>query len=482
MRTLTGGGAPSSPSNLPWWARAADAATFLLVLLAIVLAWGGGFRTHLFGMRLAVTSPLRTLAFALLVGVLRHAVRPRPSVFRHVTAQLTGWGGREGVRAAAVVVAGTRPAILLVGLLAVGTFGYAGGRPPFRLFRGEVANLPVRWDTGWYFGIAIEGYRYEPGHPDWQQNIVFFPAYPMLVRAVGRLFGTTEGAFVWGGTALSILAFFGSLIYLYAFARQMLPDDQAKYALWAIAAYPFALFFSAAYTESLYLLAAVAAFCHFTRGEYWRAGAWGLVVGLTRPNGCFLSIPLAMLAIGRWMAGRPTGGALASGGRRLPLIPLAAAAMPGVGVLLYTAFIWRLTGHPLAWAAGHTAWGRTYSGLATLVTERYGWIANEGLGGYLSVAPYDFLNASGVIFVLAAVWPVARRLGYAYAVFILINMLPPLAEGGLLSAGRFSSVMFPAFVWFASAVPRGHRAGWIASFAALQALNAALFFTWRPLF
>jgi hypothetical protein len=51
-----------------------------------------------------------------------------------------------------------------------------------------------------------------------------------------------------------------------------------------------------------------------------------------------------------------------------------------------------------------------------------------------------------------------------------------------MSTGRFSSVLFPAFLWLASIVPPRHRAGWIAGFAALQALCAALFFTWRPLY
>jgi ABC-type antimicrobial peptide transport system permease subunit len=36
-----------------------------------------------------------------------------------------------------------------------------------------------------------------------------------------------------------------------------------------------------------------------------------------------------------------------------------------------------------------------------------------------------------VLRLLAAVWPVARKLGLAYAVFILVFMLPPLAAGGL---------------------------------------------------
>jgi hypothetical protein len=150
--------------------------------------------------------------------------------------------------------------------------------------------------------------------------------------------------------------------------------------------------------------------------------------------------------------------------------------------LLYSAYIWRLTGDPLAWAAGHVAWGRHYQGLTTLVADRYHYIANQGVATYVGRRPDDFLNGLGVVFVLTAVWPVARRFSVAYAVFLLINMLPPLASGGLMSAGRFSAVMFPAFLWLAAAVPTRHRAGWIAGFASLQAFNAALFYTWRPLF
>jgi hypothetical protein len=43
-------------------------------------------------------------------------------------------------------------------------------------------------------------------------------------------------------------------------------------------------------------------------------------------------------------------------------------------------------------------------------------------------------------------------------------------------------VLFPAFLWLAAIVPPRHRSAWIAVFASLQALNAALFYTWRPLF
>jgi hypothetical protein len=93
----------------------------------------------------------------------------------------------------------------------------------------------------------------------------------------------------------------------------------------------------------------------------------------------------------------------------------------------------------------------------------------------------DFIQLPAVLFVLVAVWPVARRLGLAYAVFILVNIIPPLAAGGLLSSGRFSSVLFPAFVWVATLVGDRERSGWLTSFMTLQALNAILFYTWREM-
>ena len=111
--------------------------------------------------------------------------------------------------------------------------------------------------------------------------------------------------------------------------------------------------------------------------------------------------------------------------------------MPVVGLLIYAAAIWRLTGDPLAWAKGHAAWGRTYEGLTALVMQQYAIVAGVGLSGYVGAPGYDVLNALGALFAIATVWPVARRIGLAYGVFMLINILPALSTGGLLSAGRF---------------------------------------------
>ena len=396
------------------------------------------------------------------------------------------------MQTAAGAVLGTRLAILFVGYLAIFMLGYREGGAPWKLFENEFLNLQVRWDTGWYLGIATDGYSYVPEPPARSAEHRVLPRVSACDAGRGpaarrrRHPRTCSGARSWRSARSS-----GALVYLYRFARDMLgDDDRAAYSVWLIATFPFALFYGAIYTESLYLLGAVGAFYHFRRREFWRAGAWGLLVGLTRPNGCFLSVPLAILALAAWLPAWLAGGsaaakrsAVAPAARLSGLAPaLAAAAMPGVGMLLYSAFIWRLTGNPLQWAAGHLAWGREYQGLSVLVTERYEYLAQGGLYAYTSQVPADLLNGLGALFVLVAAWPVARRLGLAYAVFILINILPPLAAGGFLSAGRFSSVLFPGVRLVRGRRARATRPAWLASFMAVQAFNATLFYTWRPLY
>jgi hypothetical protein len=373
---------------------------------------------------------------------------------------------------AATVAVATRPIVFLTGYLAVFAFGYASGAQPFHDFDSELQNLPLRWDAGWYLRIARDGYEFVAGAgPAEQQTIVFFPAFPLIVRAIALVFGNTIGAYVLGGMVVSLVLFVLALAYFYRLSREDLSEEQSATAVWLLAVYPFALFYGAIYTESLFLLGTLGAFYHFRKGELARAAAWGLLVGLTRPNGFLLCVPLALIAVeARRRSSKP-----------FRLAHVLAAAMPIAGAVVYSAYVWRLTGDPLAWATGHAAWGRHYEGVTHLMADRYRYVSSIGLPAYVGREPYDFLNGLGVVFVLAAAWPVARRFSVAYAAFILINILPPLSTG-LMSTGRFSAVLFPAFLWLASAVPQRHRAGWIAAFAAMQAFTAALFYTWRPLY
>jgi hypothetical protein len=231
------------------------------------------------------------------------------------------------------------------------------------------------------------------------------------------------------------------------------------------------LFFNAAYTEGLFLLAAIAACYHFERDELMAAACWGLLAGLSRPNGCLLSVVLFLLALRRV---RETPTALIA--RRV-----VASAMPGIGMLMFSAYIYQLTGNPLEWAANHAAYGRVYRGPVQLVMDRIDYIQEHGLYHYVSALALDVVNLVPILFAVAAVVPVHRLLGAPYAVMVAINVLLPVLMGGVLSMGRVTSVLFPLFILLGATVPRAQRTGWLLAFGMAQALFAIAFFTWRPL-
>lgn len=448
------------------------------VLLAGTVFLTGGFREWMPWGRVSVTSWVRPLIVAFVVLGIRHWLQPRPSILTRLNDWRRAILTHEAVRAALPVVVSTRSAVLLVGFLAIVMFGYrVEAPPPWRIFENEFLNLPARWDTGWYMGIAADGYRWVPARSTIQQNIAFFPAYPLMMR-YGSLFLGRE--LMWTGVLISWVSFFGALVYMYRFARQRFGADASRAAIALLACYPFALYFSAAYTESLFLLTVVGACYHFERGELWQAAAWGLLAGLTRPNGCLLSVPLALIAV------RPLWPFT---WRDLRLRDwfgiadrIAVAALPGIGMLCYATYIYFLTGNPFQWAAQNVAWGRVYRGLDMLFVEHAQSIGDHGLYNYAATRSVDALHIAAILLMMATVWPVFRRIGFPYAVLIVVNVLPPLLVGGLTSMGRVTSILFPAFIWLGAVLSPTQRLAWLAVFAMLQAMCAAAFFTWRPLF
>lgn len=455
--------------TLPRWLRLLDAVGLALILLGLSVIVTGGFREWTPFGRLSITSWARPVIIGAAALLLRHAVQRTPSLPARVLAAVVRWRTAPEWRTIWPIFWFSRFSVLLVGFLGIALIGYAPNTPPWRVYPNDLLNLPARWDTGWYLGVAVDGYEWHPARSTQQQNIAFFPMYPMLMR-YGSLFAARQT--MWVGVAISFVAFFLALRYLFRFARATLDEDRAAAGIALLAAYPFAFFYSAAYTESLFLLMTVAACYHFERDELKRAALWGLAAGLTRPNGCLLSVPLAFMAI------RP----LWTSGWR-PVVPrMAAAAMPGIGMLIYSTYIYSLTGNPLQWAAQNAAWGRVYRGFDALVGERVEFLQQYGLYDYASNRALDMLYVAALVFVLASVWPVFRRFGLPYAVLILVNVLPPLAMGGLLSMGRVTSVIFPTFLWLGAAIPAPYRSACLIGFAMLQALCAIAFFTWRPLY
>jgi hypothetical protein len=329
----------------------------------------------------------------------------------------------------------------------------------------------ARYDSGWYHGIASQGYQYRGVG---RNNVAFFPVYPLLMRAGGWVLGGKQQDYYFAGIVISWLAFAGAMTLLYRLALLDLPHRAALRAVCYAALFPFAFFFGLVYSESVYLLALVAT-VYALRTRRWLAAAGaGAVMTATRVTGIMAAPGLL------WMAWRE-----GAGDSRRRINAVAAAAASVLGIAAYSAFNWSISPSPFTWYESITFWnyhpgGNPLAGifglLRALATSPYHFLTTERM------APYDTLNASAALLALALVPIIWKRFHAGYALIVLAGLLLPLSSGSFEGLGRYASVQFPIALVLASAGGPIRHVLQLVVFTVLYIICMALFVTVHPLF
>ena len=166
---------------------------------------------------------------------------------------------------------------------------YGGILGPLDGVAGWIAEPFRHWDGTWYRLVAVEGYA-EGG----AAKAAFWPLYPWFMELGARITGLAPETI---GYLISNVAFLGALIVLYRLIRMDFSAEIARRTLWVLALFPTAFFFTAVYTESLFLLLAAAALLGARRGDWLLAGILGFFAALTRSSGVMLLAPFAVLFI-----------------------------------------------------------------------------------------------------------------------------------------------------------------------------------------
>ena len=290
---------------------------------------------------------------------------------------------------------------------------------------GSVVDVWARWDSDWFLKIAEQGYSWPSSTP------AFLPLYPFLVAALGWVF---RGQTLLAGVVISLAAGAGAFVLLYRLAVAKVGAAAARRTVLFLALAPTSLFFGAVYSESLFLLLAVATFLAAEKGSFWKAGALTGLALLTRSAGVAL---LPALIVFAWRA--PD--------RRRALVGVSLApALFALYPLLLAIWIRR----PLAFLdAQKVVWERHLSSAGPI-------------GGLVAAAQDRELLDLGVAVVVIGLGVVAwRRIGAPYGLYVLASVALPLAvysnKAPLLSMQRFVVVAFPAFMALATLV-RGRRA------------------------
>jgi hypothetical protein len=479
------------------------------------------------------------------------------------SAGAQGWRARpEAARAGAPAAAVrdcwralwvSRMVVLLAGVGAVAAFGVGRARSAFdppgvvsgfgRL--GDLLAAPVaRWDAVWYLVIAHYGYRPDLGSYT-ASRTAFFPLYPLGVRGISQL-GVPPIA---AGVALSLAAFAAALYGIHRLstlelgrlarssARPAHSGDVARLTVLVTALAPMAFFFSAVYSESLYLALSVGVFWCARQGRWAWAGALGALASATRSAGLVLALPMLILylygpredrepdflprrrsrtagadgARGAAQGERPN--AAGEGGEPGPPVcawwrpryrvrrdALWVAALP-VGVAAYVAYLALAGGTALEPFHAQEVWNRHFAGPFVGVWDG-ARAAFEGARQLLSgQRAHVYFSAAGgspfvdaghnlmlFAFLLAAVpmlVGVLRRLPLAYGAYVCAALaLPlsyPVAPEPLMSLPRFEVVLFPLAMWLGAWLasrPRARLPALTAS-ALLMAFFVGEFATWH---
>jgi hypothetical protein len=352
-----------------------------------------------------------------------------------------------------------RIALIAASSIALATVGSAVWPAPI-----EVDDLPAfepvralaHWDAGWYGEIAAHGYWIAPGQ---QSPVAFFPLYPMVVRAV-----LLTGLNRWVGAELVSL-FFGVLgVWLFGrWARRVRPAD-APTAEWLLLVYPFSVYlFGIVYSDALFLSCAVAAFLLLERDRPAWAAVFGALACLCRPVAPAVVIGLLARSVER-RRGKV---------RMWDLVP----ALSGLGLVAWMTYLQVSFGDALAFMhvqgvpgwdqpPGWESWLKVYW-FHAMFPKVAPWVAVR-LGGHALVT----------VCALALVVPTFKRLGWGYAVYVLLVVgIPAVSSKDFQGLGRYVIAAFPLFLTLSSLLsgrPR-LRIALLVVFAAFFVLCAVSF-------
>lgn len=291
----------------------------------------------------------------------------------------------------------------------------------------------ANFDGVHYLSIAGNGYNNE--------NLGFFPLFPIAIRAGSTIFGTGEAFdatqfFV--GFFISNFAFFIALLVLYKLIELDYPIKTARLAILFLLVFPTSFYFGSIYSESLFLLVTLFSFYFIRRKQTPLSSLVGFFAAITRLIGIVI-LPAIIYEIfeqekriKKWLTSI------------LPLL-----IVPS-GLVGYAYFNWLKAGDVLSFIKAHGNIGTSRSVENIVVIPqtlfRYGKILlNLPLSQFewwialLELATFIF-----VAFLLFYAWKKGVR--FSYILFALMAFLIPVSSGTFTGLPRYVLVLFPIFI------------------------------------
>lgn len=322
-----------------------------------------------------------------------------------------------------------------------------------------------QFDGPEYLSIATRGYE--------QRQLVWFPLYPMGIRAVDAVVGNALHAAV----ALSALGGLASALLFWRWTHlRAVAVAAPALALAVFLLYPYGWFlYGVVYADAVFTALCLGAFVAVERDRYLAAGLLAALATATRPSGFALVAGISLLALERsGVLSPPPEGEGWAARLRLPVVVdrrawrarLGWLQLGWLGLATWCAWLWVSWGSPLMWVSEQENYHDP--GQATMVKQQYFAAFYESYDGrYLATTTAQLVLFTAFVLLSPAV---ARRFGWGYGAYVfLLAALPGFSSGTFMGIGRYLIPAFPVFAlvgeWLAPR--RVLRVAWLVAAAAL---------------
>ncbi len=303
----------------------------------------------------------------------------------------------------------------------------------------------TRWDAVWFINLSKTGYDYQG--KDVMSNVVFFPLYPAVVKILSSVtFSKPEFVGFVGNALFTIIA--SGLLFTYARKNPHL--ESAEFPVYAMLAFPTAIFLLAPYSESLFLLLSILYVTLLAKKQYGLALAIGLLASLTRSIG-FLLVLFAIANAWKYWKFEERW-------------KLALPMLAPIGTFCFFLYEKFRFGSFFTYFNVESAWGRAFA-----VNWDHLWL------GSAAATSQFILDAALLLFVLACGAYFVRKKFYIFGAYSVLIVLLPVSTGTLMSVGRYALAAFPLF--FIPALLRSPlaRTAWFFCSVLLFGMTAMLF-------
>jgi Gpi18-like mannosyltransferase len=295
----------------------------------------------------------------------------------------------------------------------------------------------IRWDAWHYLDIVNKGYSLG--------EAVFFPLYPALVDFFSYPFGDVIRAGFFVSWASLVIALF----YLWKLLNLENSAATAKKTILLLLFFPYAVFFSTIYTESLFLALAVAFFYYLKKEKWLTAAVCGFFAVLTRNVGIFL---FAVMLWRYWeiFHSLPFLGKLGRERLKEKIKFLSFSLLIPLGMAAYCLFCYFKLGHPLAFITGQSAYqSRVFEWPWQVLAGFYRiiFVQQAVLTDFYYFFRTVIIEATSFLLLLAATVYFFGKKENLYGIFCLLNLLLFSTMFPLYSVNRFVLVIFPIYIF-----------------------------------